>query len=275
MHAREPQLRSALLGDDLPKLFPIIDERWSDSAALDAALELLVLAGRTPAHALTMLIPPAWPGDAAMPDDDCRAFYEFHAALLEPWDGPAAIAFSDGRQVGATLDRNGLRPARYHVTRDGLLVLASEAGVLDLDPATWSSTTASSPGEMLLVDTDAGRICGDDELKQRARPPPPLPRAARRRRRSTSRTCPSPISVATDAARARPRLQRLFGYTREELALVLAPMARDGPGAGRLDGRRHAAGRALRPAAPAAPATSSSTSPRSRTRPSTRSARRS
>ncbi len=164
MHAREPSLRSALLGDDLAKLFPIIDERWSDSAALDAALELLVMAGRTPAHALTMLIPAAWPNHAEMPDE-IRAFYEFHAALLEPWDGPAAIAFTDGRQVGASLDRNGLRPARYTLTRDGLLVLASEAGVLDLDPADVLVNHRLEPGRMLLVDTVAGRIIGDDELK--------------------------------------------------------------------------------------------------------------
>src|SRR3954468_17699137 len=163
MNAREPLLRSALLGDDLQKLFPIIEDRWSDSAALDAALELLVMSGRTPAHALMMLIPSAWATHAEM-SDDLRAFYEFHAAIVEPWDGPALVAFTDGRQVGATLDRNGLRPGRYSVTRDGLVVFASEAGVLDLDPADVVVNDRLAPGRMLLVDTVAGRVVPDQEI---------------------------------------------------------------------------------------------------------------
>ena len=203
MHAREPQLRSAQLGDDLPKLFPLIDERWSDSAALDAAFELLVLAGRAPAHALAMLIPAAWSQATPMPDD-LRAFYEFHAGMLEPWDGPAAIAFCDGRQAGATLDRNGLRPCRYQVTRDGLLVLASEAGVLDLDPAEVVVNDRLRPGP----DADRRhrrrahpRRRGD---QARARAPPPLPRAARRAE-DLPRGHPLAAGRAARAGRARAR----------------------------------------------------------------------
>ncbi len=225
MHAREPQLRSAQLGDDLPKLFPLIDERWSDSAALDAAFELLVLAGRAPAHALAMLIPAAW-SQATPMADDLRAFYEFHAGMLEPWDGPAAIAFCDGRQAGATLDRNGLRPCRYQVTRDGLLVLASEAGVLDLDPADVVVNDRLRPGQMLIVDTDAGRIRGDDEIKRALARRRPY-RALLDEQKIYLEDIPSP-PVEPPAPDALERDLRLFGYSEEELLGIIAPMARDG-----------------------------------------------
>ena len=225
MHAREPQLRSAQLGDDLPKLFPLIDERWSDSAALDAAFELLVLAGRAPAHALAMLIPAAW-SQATPMADDLRAFYEFHAGMLEPWDGPAAIAFCDGRQAGATLDRNGLRPCRYQVTRDGLLVLASEAGVLDLDPAEVVVNDRLRPGQMLIVDTDAGRIRGDDEIKRALARRRPY-RALLDEQKIYLEDIPSP-PVEPPAPDALERDLRLFGYSEEELLGIIAPMARDG-----------------------------------------------
>ena len=145
MHAREPQLRSAQLGDDLPKLFPLIDERWSDSAALDAAFELLVLAGRAPAHALAMLIPAAW-SQATPMADDLRAFYEFHAGMLEPWDGPAAIAFCDGRQAGATLDRNGLRPAATRSRATDCSCSPPRPACSTSTRPRSSSTTACGPG---------------------------------------------------------------------------------------------------------------------------------
>ena len=216
LHAREPQLRSAALRDDLQKLFPIMDERWSDSAALDAAFELLVAAGRAPAHVLSMLMPVAWDGHKELPDH-VRAFYEYHAALIEPWDGPAAVAFSDGRQVGAALDRSGLRPARYQITRDGLVVLASEVGALELDPADVIVNDRLTPGAMLIVDTERGLVQGDAELKDllaRRRPyralldeqkiyledVPEQPRRARRR---------APLEIQ----------QRTFGYTDEEVRL--------------------------------------------------------
>ncbi|MDX6621934.1 MAG: glutamate synthase large chain, partial [Gaiellales bacterium] len=215
----------AQLGDDLPKLFPLIDERWSDSAALDAAFELLVLAGRAPAHALAMLIPAAWSQATPMPDD-LRAFYEFHAGMLEPWDGPAAIAFCDGRQAGATLDRNGLRPCRYQVTREGLLVLASEAGVLDLDPAEVVVNDRLRPGQMLIVDTDAGRIRGDDEIKRALARRRPY-RALLDEQKIYLEDIPSP-PVEPPAQDALEHDLRLFGYTTEEVRDIVAPMARDG-----------------------------------------------
>ena len=164
MHAREPMLRSALYGQDLTKLFPLIDDRWSDSAALDAVFELLVTAGRSPAHALAMLMPEAWDGNPDL-SDERKAFAEFHAGLLEPWDGPAAVAFCDGHLIGAILDRNGLRPARVQVTRDGLVTIASEVGALELDPSEVVINSRLSPGELLIIDTRAGRIRGDFELK--------------------------------------------------------------------------------------------------------------
>src|SRR6185436_15106031 len=213
MHAREPQLRSAQLGDDLPKLFPLIDERWSDSAALDAAFELLVLAGRAPAHALAMLIPAAW-SQATPMADDLRAFYEFHAGMLEPWDGPAAIAFCDGRQAGATLDRDGLR------------LLASEAGVLELDPAEVVVNDRLKPGQMLIVDTDAGRIRGDDEIKRALARRRPY-RALLDEQKIYLEDIPSP-PVEPPARDALERDLRLFGYTAEEVRDIIAPMARDG-----------------------------------------------
>ena len=226
MHAREPQLRSAQLGDDLPKLFPLIDERWSDSAALDAAFELLVLAGRAPAHALAMLIPAAWSQATPMPDE-LRAFYEFHAGMLEPWDGPAAIAFCDGRQVGATLDRNGLRPCRYQVTRDGLLVLASEAGVLDLDPAEVVVNDRLRPGQMLIVDTDAGRIRGDDEIKRALARRRPY-RALLDEQKIYLEDMPLAARRAAGAGRARARSARSSATPTRSSRDIVAPMARDG-----------------------------------------------
>ena len=225
MHAREPQLRSELLGADLQKVFPIIDERWSDSAALDAVLELLVMAGRSPAQALMMLVPPAWQGDGAM-DDDRRAYYEHQGHTLEPWDGPAALVFSDGRVVGARLDRNGLRPARYSVTEDGLVVLASEAGVVDLDPASVVTNERLGPGDMLLVDTEAGRIVPGAEVEHAEARRRPWPRLL-----ADEQVRLDDLPVA-DLFATTPlelhRAQRIFGYTREEIELVLAEMARTG-----------------------------------------------
>ena len=224
MHAREPLLRSALLGDDLSKLFPLIDERWSDSAALDAAFELLVTAGRSPAHALAMLIPAAWDQNPDM-DDELKAFYEFHAGLLEPWDGPAAVAFSDGRQIGATLDRNGLRPARYQITRDGLVALASEVGALELDPAEVVVNGRLAPGEMIVIDTASGQIRGDLELKGTLARRRPYRALLDDQKIYLDDLPPSPVAVPD-----RDELERdlrLFGYTREEIRLIVVPMARD------------------------------------------------
>src|SRR5207253_8349581 len=155
---------SDLFGNDISKLWPISYEGQSDTACVDNALELLVIGGYSLSHAMTMLIPEAWAGNPLM-DEQRRAFYEYHAALMEPWDGPAAIAFTDGRQIGATLDRNGLRPARYLVTNDDRIVMASEMGVLKIPEDQIITKWRLQPGKMLLVDLEQGRLIPDDEIK--------------------------------------------------------------------------------------------------------------
>src|SRR5579863_2185714 len=165
MAAREASVSSPLFGDDIKKLWPISYEGQSDTACFDNALEFLVRGGYSLAHAMMMLIPEAWAGNPLM-DEERRAFYEYHAALMEPWDGPAAMAFTDGRQIGATLDRNGLRPSRFFVTDDDLVVLASEIGVLPVPPEKIVRKWRLQPGKMLLVDLIEGRIVSDDEIKR-------------------------------------------------------------------------------------------------------------
>ncbi len=164
MRARETLLESARIPGDLKRLFPIVDPEASDSATFDEVLELLHLGGRSLPHAVLMMIPEAWENHTEM-DPARRAFYQFHAALMEPWDGPAAVVFTDGRLAGAVLDRNGLRPARFWVTDDGLVVLSSEVGVLDVDPRKVVRKGRLQPGKMFLVDTTEGRIVEDDEIK--------------------------------------------------------------------------------------------------------------
>src|SRR5580704_3379359 len=164
MRARQSKFRSPHFGDDIAKLVPVLDESGSDSSQFDNALELLAMTGRPIEHAVMMMIPEAWHQNPLM-DEERRAFYEFHSSLLEPWDGPAAIAFTDGRVIGATLDRNGLRPARYLVTEDGLVVMASEAGVLDIPEERIARKWRLEPGRLLLVDTAAGRILDDAAVK--------------------------------------------------------------------------------------------------------------
>ena len=165
MRARSPILSSPVWGDDMAKLLPVVQPGGSDSAMLDNVVELLSLSGRSLPHVMTMLIPEAWNADTTMSPDK-RAFYEYHASLMEPWDGPAAVAFTDGRVVGATLDRNGLRPARYCVTADDLVVMASESGVLPVRPEDVLFKGRLQPGKMLLVDTVQRRIVPDEEIKQ-------------------------------------------------------------------------------------------------------------
>src|SRR3989449_1713224 len=164
MRARQGRLQSELFGDDIPKLFPIVYEHQSDSACIDNALEFLVMGGRSLAHAMMMLIPEPGVGNPQM-DLDRRGVCEHHAAMMEPWDGPAAVCFTDGKQIGATLDRNGLRPCRYQVTTDDLAVLASEAGVLPYDAKDIRQKGRLQPGRMFLVDTVQGRIIDDEEIK--------------------------------------------------------------------------------------------------------------
>ena len=226
MDARRSMLRSARLGVSLDALHPIVVPGKSDSAQFDNMAELLFHAGRSLPHALMMMIPEAWEGDSAM-SDDRRAFYEHAASLLEPWDGPAAIAFTDGTIVGATLDRNGLRPARYLVTEDDRVVLASETGVLDVPDAKVKLKGRLQPGRMFVVDTREGRILDDAEVKREPTQRWPyrrwLDRHVSKLEQLPVVTPPAPLSDD-----ARLQLQRAFGYSDEDLRVLLAPMAETG-----------------------------------------------
>jgi glutamate synthase (NADPH/NADH) large chain len=222
MRARENKLATDLIPGDLERLYPIATPDASDSASFDEVLELLHLGGRSMPHAVLMMIPEAWENHTEM-DPARRAFYEFHSTLMEPWDGPALVAFTDGTVIGAVLDRNGLRPARYWVTEDGLVVLASEVGVLDIDPTTVVRKGRLEPGRMFLADTAAGRIVGDDEIKgQLAAEHPYADWVAQ----GLTRLADLPErerEVHTHASLV--RRQQSLGYTQEELAILLAPMA--------------------------------------------------
>ena len=226
MAARYATMSSDIFGADMEKLWPISYEGQSDSACFDNALELLGFAGYSLPHAMMMLIPEAWAGNPLM-DDKRRAFYEHHAALMEPWDGPAAIAFSDGRLIGATLDRNGLRPARYLVTDDGFVLLASEMGVLDIAEKSITTKWRLQPGKMLLIDLEAGRIVSDDELKNELASAHPYQKWLDRTQvhlknlpEVDPRAAPSNVPLLNR--------QQAFGYTQEDEKLFLAPMAHTG-----------------------------------------------
>ena len=223
MHARQSVLKSPLFGEDIAKLFPIIQPNVSDSASLDNAVELLYLAGRSLPHVMAMLIPEAWDHDATMPPDK-KAFYEYHASLMEPWDGPAAVAFTDGRVIGATLDRNGLRPARYLVTRDGYLIMASETGVLPIDPENIEFKGRLQPGKMLLADLEEGRIVPDEEIKARLASRQPYAQWLKENQ-VTLDMLPDPPRVYTLQSSDIVRRQRVFGYTEEDIRLIMTPMA--------------------------------------------------
>src|SRR5271166_142125 len=226
MNARERILSSPLFGDDLKKLSPIIDGGGSDSACLDNAVELLLQSGRSLPHVMAMLIPEAWDGDMTMHPDK-KAFYEYHASLMEPWDGPAAVAFTDGVCIGATLDRNGLRPARYLVTHDGLVILASEIGVLPVKPEDVKYKGRLQPGRMLLVDTSEKRIVPDDELKERLWTRQPY-RQWIEQNQITLDSLPEPQRLyETDHENTR-MMQRMFGYTEEDIRMLITPMAEKG-----------------------------------------------
>ncbi len=223
MAARQASVASGLFGNDISKLWPISYEGQSDTACFDNALEFLVQGGYSLAHAMMMLIPEAWAGNPLM-NEARRAFYEYHAALMEPWDGPAAVAFTDGRQIGATLDRNGLRPARYIVTDDGLVVLASEVGVLPIPEERIVAKWRLQPGKMLLVDLEQGRIVSDDEMKNALATSHPY-----------AEWLKNTQIVLEDLSHVEPRStrtdvslldrQQCFGYTQEDLALLMEPMA--------------------------------------------------
>jgi glutamate synthase domain-containing protein 2/glutamate synthase domain-containing protein 1/glutamate synthase domain-containing protein 3 len=225
MNARQAVMQSPCF-DDMKKLHPVIQPGVSDSAALDNAIELLTMSGRSLPHVMSMLIPEAWDADSVMPAEK-RAFYEYHASLMEPWDGPAAVAFTDGRVIGATLDRNGLRPARYLVTKDGLLVMASEAGVLPFDPAEIEYKGRLQPGKMLLVDLEQGRIVPDEEIKHQLASMKPYSEWLKNNQ-MTLESLPEPHRVQDSNLETIIQRQRCFGYTDEDLRMLIHPMAANG-----------------------------------------------
>src|SRR5580658_9426886 len=226
MNARESVLRSNLFGEDLTKIFPVIRPGGSDTACLDNAVELLTLAGRELPHVMAMLIPEAWDADTTMPDDK-RAFYEYHASLMEPWDGPAAVAFTDGKWLGATLDRNGLRPARYLITKDGVLILASEIGVLPVEPKEVVSKGRLQPGKMLLVDLVNKRLVPDEEIKHILASRQPYGEWLEKNQ-ITLDALPDPPRVYGTDSKTLLQRQRAFGYTEEDLRILIGPMAEKG-----------------------------------------------
>ena len=225
MRSRESQLSSELIPGDLQRLFPVCTPGASDSATFDEVLELLHLGGRSLPHAVLMMIPEAWENHAEM-DPARRAFYEFHATFMEPWDGPACVAFTDGSLIGAVLDRNGLRPGRYWVTDEGLVVLASEVGVLELDPARVVRKGRLQPGRMFLVDTEHGRLVSDDQIKSELAAEHPYDEWLHAGLIHLAALPPREHIVHTRSSVT--RRQQTFGYTEEELRLLLAPMARSG-----------------------------------------------
>ena len=226
MHARQSLLGSPLFGEDVKKLFPIIAPDGSDSANFDNAVELLLQAGRSLPHAMAMLIPEAWAGNPHMKPEK-RAFYEYHACLMEPWDGPAAIAFTDGKVIGAMLDRNGLRPGRYVVTHDDHVIMASEAGVLDIEPEQVKMKGRLQPGKMFLVDTLEGRIVPDKEIKHRLASRQPYAQWLKDNQ-ITIDQLPAPTRMHHPDAETLLRRQRAFGYSDEDLRMILNPMASKG-----------------------------------------------
>jgi glutamate synthase (NADPH/NADH) large chain len=226
MHARQSVVASPLFGDDLKKLVPIVSPNGSDSAAFDNTVEFLFQSGRSLPHVLAMLIPEAWGGNPHMKPEK-RAFYEYHASLMEPWDGPAAIAFTDGRVIGATLDRNGLRPGRYVITNDDLVVLASEAGVLNIAPENVKKKGRLQPGKMFLVDTVAGCIVADKEIKQALASRQPYAEWLKENQ-ITLEQLPEPSRMQAPDNSTLLNRQRAFGYTEEDLRMILEPMAMKG-----------------------------------------------
>ena len=226
MSSRRSLLQSAKFGGTLDRLHPIIVPGKSDSAQFDNMLELLVLGGRSLPHAMMLLIPEAWDGNPQM-DDSRKAFYQYASSLMEPWDGPAAMTFTDGHLVGATLDRNGLRPARYVVTDDDLVILASETGVIDVPPQRIRRKGRLQPGKMFLVDTDEGRILEDDEVKSEITNRWPYRRWLEKNVSTFDELAPASAPPKPQAEEL-ARLQRAFGYTDEDLKLLLLPMSETG-----------------------------------------------
>jgi glutamate synthase (ferredoxin) len=226
MHAGQANFVSKLFGDDIKKVLPVINTDGSDSAMFDNCLELLVMSGRELPHAMMMMIPEPWEKNEGMSPEK-RAFYEYHSCLMEPWDGPASIAFTDGIRIGACLDRNGLRPSRYYVTKDDMVIMASEAGVLDVPPERIAVKGRLQPGRMFLVDTELGRIVADEELKNKFAGEHPY-RQWLNKHHVLLESLPEPAERTEPTRREVLQLQQAFGYTFEDLRFILGPMANDG-----------------------------------------------
>jgi len=226
MLARQSLFASELFGDDIQKIKPVINIDGSDSTIFDNCLELLVLSGRSLPHAMMMMIPEPWSGHESMSEAK-KAFYEYHSCLMEPWDGPASVAFTDGTMMGATLDRNGLRPSRYYVTHDDLVIMGSEAGVLPIDPANVKHKGRLQPGKMFIVNMEEGRIVPDDEIKEKIAAEKPY-------REWLDKNLVKLADIAEGAPAPLPdhetmlQRQQAFGYTWEDLRMLMVPMARDG-----------------------------------------------
>ena len=221
MNARQGVVESELFGADLAKLFPVVEPDCSDSGTFDNVLEFLLMTGRTLQEAVLMMIPEAWQQDAAMSTEK-RAFYEYHSCLMEPWDGPASIAFTDGTYIGAVLDRNGLRPSRYYVTEDDLCIMASEVGVVDVDPAKVVAKGRLQPGKIFLIDFDAGRLIPDEEIKEEWAKRRPYGEWLERQRLALA-DLPAQPGAGLDKPSLLPRMQA-FGYTAETMQFMLLPL---------------------------------------------------
>ena len=226
MRAREPLCKSDVFGNDLEKLFPIVLEGGSDSATFDNVMEFLHMSGRPLSHAVLMMIPEAWSGHETM-GPARKAFYEYHACLMEPWDGPASIAFTDGNVMGAVLDRNGLRPSRYYVTKDDMVVMASEVGVLDIPPDNILIKDRLHPGRIFMVDTEQGRIIDDEEIKKEFSEQHPYEQWLKDNL-IVLENLPTPKQLPASNKDTLLQRQQAFGYTHEDLRVLMAPMAANG-----------------------------------------------
>ncbi len=226
MHAAQANFKSQLFGDDIKKIIPVINTDGSDSAQFDNCVEMLVMAGRELPHAMMMMIPEPWENHESM-DAERRAFYEFHSCLMEPWDGPASMAFTDGKIIGACLDRNGLRPSRYYVTKDDMVIMASEAGVLPVAPERVLQKGRLQPGRMFLVDTEQGRIVADEELKKKYASAQPYQKWLGEHHVLLENLPEPPEATQPDHRKILQR-QQAFGYTFEDLRFIIGPMANDG-----------------------------------------------
>jgi len=226
MHAREMQFVSKAFGSDIKKVLPIVVPQGSDSATFDNAFEMMVLSGRSMPHAILMMIPEAWNGHESMSEEK-KAFYEYHSCIMEPWDGPASITFTDGRSIGAVLDRNGLRPSRYLVTKDDLVVMASEAGVLPIDPERVAVKGRLQPGKIFLIDTEKGVIIDDEKIKHEYANQKPYIQWIKDNVVDI-KSLPTPKKIFGLNEKTLLERQRAFGYTIEDLKLLLQPMALNG-----------------------------------------------